>query len=179
MYFLLAGLGYSPQTGPWVQMQYNVCSPTPREPQCTVISEPPAAGHCYDLRVLQTEGRRRAELVLNNNSFTDTFHTLPLCSLHTDAWASHFRDSLWVLCTYRFLSISWQKIKGATVTSSGCKLSPWGVNCDHLLFCFHHYKYVVQWRKYDFQWTSSVRTKSWLNIAALNTFIQFILLKCL
>ncbi|XP_028441484.1 coiled-coil domain-containing protein 33 isoform X3 [Perca flavescens] len=49
------GLWYSLQAGPQVQMQHNVCSPTPAELPCTVIPEPPAARHCCGLRVLQTE----------------------------------------------------------------------------------------------------------------------------
>lgn len=42
----------------------------------TVIPEPPAPGHCCGLRVLQTEGKERVEVVQNSNSFTDTCHTL-------------------------------------------------------------------------------------------------------
>ncbi|KAK1887831.1 Phosphoenolpyruvate carboxykinase [GTP], partial [Dissostichus eleginoides] len=44
------GLWYSLQAGPRDQMQFNICSPTPAELQCTVISEPRAAGHCCGLR---------------------------------------------------------------------------------------------------------------------------------
>lgn len=87
MYFLLARLRYSPQAGPWVQMQHNVCSPTPAELQCTVISQPPAAGHCCGLRVLQTEGREMwnwSWIVIASQTL---FHTLQLCNLDTAEWA--------------------------------------------------------------------------------------------
>lgn len=90
--FLLAGLWYSLQTGPQVQTQHNVCSPTPAELQrYSHFWAPCCWVYCCDLRVLQTEGWD--ELVLTSNSFTDSFYTLQMCSLDAVAWASPYRQS--------------------------------------------------------------------------------------
>lgn len=82
IYFLLAVQCYSPQAGPLVQMQHNVCR---QGCSSTVISEPPpAAGNVVvSENCRQTEGTGSVELVLNSNSCTDSFCTLQLCSLGT------------------------------------------------------------------------------------------------
>lgn len=77
---------------------------------CSVQSfpTPPAAGHCFVLRVLQTEGMGRVELVLNSNIYTDTCHTFQLCSLDTAMLASRYRGNLSALlgCTQRLVSVN-------------------------------------------------------------------------
>lgn len=122
MCLLLTGLWYSLQTGPRVRTQHHVCRPTPAERQCPVICEPPAAGDCCGLRVLQTEDWEVWTVPWIVISFTDTFHTWKLCSWDAAEWAESLTHRGWC-------PSAGERWNGATVTSGGfvCSL------CDVLL----------------------------------------------
>lgn len=90
-------------------MQHNVCSPTPAELQQYSNFRAPRRRALLWFESIADSGMANVELVLNSNSFTDTFHTLQLCSLDTAEWATPFIEAV---LTHTEVSVGWSANMG-------------------------------------------------------------------